>query len=132
MPAVLDPSDNAPYWISRNPSPTIRDFEEYTKVTIQRWYATRINNPGFADGEKPYLIAKVGLAEVGSAGYPLLPLPSLMRHLYDVATGMKVDDQVIVDDIELRNTFTNGSSAGKLAAIRVAPDDPVGSATICL
>jgi len=125
MPAVLDPSDNAPYWISRNPSPTIRDFEEYTKVTIQRWYATRINNPGFADGEKPYLIAKVGIAEVGSAGYPLLPLPSLMRHLYDVATGMKVDDQVIVDDIELRNTFTNGSSAGKLAAIRVAPDNPV-------
>jgi hypothetical protein len=125
MPAVLDPSENAPYWISRNPSPTIKDFEEYTKVTIQRWYATRIDNPSFADGEKPYLIAKVGSEEVGSAGDPMLPLPRLMRHLYDVATGMKVNDQVIVNEIKLQNTFINGSSAGKLAAIRVAPDDPI-------
>ena len=125
MPVVLNPLENAPYWICRSPSPSIRDFEEYTKVTIQRWYATRIDNPAFADGRKPYLIAKVGTSLVGSPGSPLLPLPSLMRHLYDVASGMKLDDRVIVSDIELRNTFTNGSSAGKLAAIRVAPDDPL-------
>jgi hypothetical protein len=125
MPAVPSPLQNAPYWISRNPSPNIRDFEEYTKVTIQRWYATRLNNTRFANGEKPNLIARVGTVAVGSEQCPLLPLPSLMRHLHDVATGMKVDERVILNDIELRATFINGSSAGKLAAIRIATNDPL-------
>jgi hypothetical protein len=125
MPASNDANDTQPYWIPKSSCPTIQEYESYTNVAIQRWYAPRLNNETYSSGRDPFLIAKVGSNEVGSTELPFLPVTTIIRKLYDVATEMIVDPRVICDDIELRSTFTNGTSAGRLAAIRVSSEDPI-------
>jgi len=125
MPSYNDATEIPPYWISRNLSPTINEYETYTNVAIQRWYAPRLKNETYAAGRDPFLIARIGNDEVGSTSYPILPVTKIMRRLYDVATGMVVDQRVMCEEIELRRTFTNGSSSGKIAAVRVSPEDAI-------
>jgi len=128
MPVMI-PGEPSPSWIPRNLPPTIEEFEEYTNVAIQRWYAPRISNPTFARN-KPYLIANIGDHKVGGDRYPFLPLAEIMRMLYDCGNGCKdatfmSQRGVELFDINLKSEFSDQTSAGKLAAIRIPLGDPI-------
>jgi hypothetical protein len=126
IPTSSDQS--SPYWIPRG-RPSIQDYENFTNVSIQRWYAPRINNQFFCrDGQKsPYLKAKVGSREIGDPSrFPLLPITNVYQKLYNVASGIDTPtEQIICEKIILNQTFTDQTEAGKVAAMRVSCDDPI-------
>jgi hypothetical protein len=126
IPTSLE--QGSPYWIPRA-QPTIQDFENYTNVSIQRWYAPRINNKYFChEGQKgPCLKAKVGDYEIGDKSrFPILPITEVYQKLYNVASGIdSPTEQIICEEVSLRQTFNGQSEAGKVAAMRISCDDPI-------
>ena len=118
----------SPYWIPRGQVST-REFENYTNVSIQRWYAPRLNNPYFCrEGQRsPYLTAKVGDHAIGDASrFPILPITDVFQKLYNVASGICTPtDKIICEEVSLRQTFGDQTEAGKVAAMRVSCDDPI-------
>ena len=124
----ISSEQNSPYWIPRE-KPAIKDYENFTNVAIQRWYAPRINNDYFCrEGQRsPYLKAKVGEFEIGnSTRFPLLPITNVYQKLYNVASGIDAPtEKIICEEVSLRQTFNCQSEAGKVAAMRISCDDPI-------
>jgi hypothetical protein len=129
LPVV--PSDDCPpYWMPRNTPPSIEEFEEYTNVSIQRWYAPRLENKLFGCGSRPYLRSKVGSHHVGSDHFPILPLFKIIKLLYEIGSEMRVPQTnctytLEVCDIKVRECFIDNQSAGKFVAIKIPPLDPI-------
>jgi hypothetical protein len=118
----------SPYWIPRGQVST-REFENYTNVSIQRWYAPRLNNPYFCrEGQRsPYLTAKVGDHAIGDASrFPILPITDVFQKLYNVASGICTPTaKILCEEVSLRQTFNGQFEAGKVAAMRISCDDPI-------
>ncbi|MDY7581295.1 hypothetical protein [Pseudomonas sp. CCI3.1] len=126
-----------PWWCS--------NYEAYTEISLQRWFAARLDNPLFPNG--PWLDARVNGNQVRRS--EMLPVFQVMQSLYNRAAA----DQVLDDDylkrravsepdltcryVNVRNEFENGGQAGKLAAVILnsgqlgmgAPDNEPSPAT---
>jgi hypothetical protein len=127
---IVSVDDSPPYWVPSNTSPTIENFEEYTNVAIQRWYAPRLENKLFGGGSRPYLRSKVGLHHVGSNRYPILPLFKIIKLLYEIGIEMKVPQancayKIEIHDVNIRGCFIDNQSAGRFVAIKIPPLDPI-------
>ena len=115
-------SPRQPWWCE--------NYDTYTEVALQRWFAARLNNPLFPNG--PWLDARVnGRAVVRT---DMLPVFQVMQSLYNRAAT----DQILGDDylkkqavdesdltcrpVTVRGEFEGSSRAGTLTAVILSSD----------
>lgn len=100
-----------PYWAG--------DLAEYLKVSLQRWYAPRLNNAKYPYGA--YLSASVNGERLRTSS--MLPLFRYIRELYILGTTGNVDEESLINEtqvdfhvesIDLRGVLATTSS-GKFA-----------------
>jgi hypothetical protein len=127
-----DPQFDEDTGLFRNAEPLpwwYRSYEDYLKVSLQRWFCARIDNPWFRGG--PMLVASVN-------GRPLrvntmMPVFQVLQALYnrlggneppadDFLTRNRVEATSILKiPISLNNTFRGTAGAGTMAAVLLTP-----------
>ena len=98
------------------------NLEEYLKISLQRWYAPRLNNPHYKYGK--YLRAIVN--DEGITYDLMEPVFQVIQSLYNTAAGVKLPQGDILnkveekkhDNISLRSVMTS-TNAGTIAYAKV-------------
>jgi hypothetical protein len=114
---------------SSNDSDQADNIAPYLSTSVLKWYAPRINNPGFSGG--PNLRVLVDRSDIGPYMPPLFRfLRILYNHAADHDTfSIKEEERELLgiceQDIErtpinIRETFTNGTAAGWLSTIKAS------------
>ena len=113
----LDSNENSihPFWQD--------NLEEYLSISLQRWYAPRMNNPKYPFGR--FLRAKINDIPLGNER--MEPEFQIIQSLYNRANGNIASFDVLqnsyseetkVEDITLRNVLGK-SKAGAIAYVRI-------------
>lgn len=95
-------------------------LERYINVALQRWYAPRLMNPKFK--ENPYLKVKIN-DKYFIPDEDFLPLFRKIQELYNACIEENNDENIIVDNIKLMDTFLHGNEAGKIAYIKLSKEE---------
>ncbi len=119
-----------PYWLPYSNSSKIEELikrhSDYTKIALERWYAPRIDNPGYAKGAK--LQVRVNGRKVTHS----LPLFKAIKNLYNLAENPDDKENPLFGKAKLlefpiNSTFAdNDRSPGRLAVIRLPKYDLTG------
>jgi len=123
-----EPDDNA----SREPPPWwFQDYASYVRVALERWFCARIDNPMFRGG--PALAVSVNGQRLRTGR--MQPVFQVLQALYnrlEPATSRVGEDyldkcgiganNVLNKSIDLHRVFRAGTSAGRIAAVRLTPE----------
>lgn len=105
-----------PYWY--------HSIEDYLKVSVQRWYAPRLNNQKYNSGA----FLRTRINEMGIGQDSMEPVFKVIQALYNRAGFVEEDDiltplgdAVKVESVNLRNCL-NETSSGKIAYVKVSQE----------
>lgn len=105
-----------PYWY--------QSIEDYLKVSVQRWYAPRLNNQKYNSGA----FLRTRINETGIGQDSMEPVFKVIQALYNRAGFVEEDDiltplgdAVKVESVNLRNCL-NETSSGKIAYVKVSQE----------
>ncbi len=112
-----------PWWL--------RDYKSYIRMALERWFCARIDNPLFRRG--PMLVASINGRRLLSEN--MQPVFQVLQALYNrVYTDLRreggdfldkqgVDPANIVNQcLDLKGVFSSGTSAGRVIAVRLSPE----------
>ena len=115
-PDLGDSGKTAPYW-------TKSSIEDYLKISLQRWYAPRIDNHYYRYGQ--YLCAKVNNNEVSFDN--MSPLFKLIQTLYNSSDEKPLGfngNQILSEKVGTKKIFDRvDTSAGLISFVKVGKSD---------
>lgn len=117
--AINEEIEHKPYWTN--------SVDAYLNVAVQRWYAPRIENRFYPYGS--YLSTSVNGKKI--LPEKMLPLFRVMRELYIRTFNDKAEPDAMLsregievrkEEINLRNVFANGQTAGWLTFVKLSTE----------